>query len=89
MFFVGENLWAKGGQKLFGQVWGIRAKILRTPKTLPAPTPMAGCHHAKLIVFLARSLRAGNSECHYTPSQWRNQGRRSPFRWITQVDKNR
>jgi len=40
MFFVGENFWAKGAQKVFGKVWGIRAKILLTPKNLPAPTPM-------------------------------------------------
>jgi len=39
IFFVGENLWATGAQKLFGQVWGNSGKILRTPKNLPAPTP--------------------------------------------------
>jgi len=33
--FGGHFLWS-----FFGQVWGIWAKILRTPKNLPAPTPM-------------------------------------------------
>jgi len=26
MFFVEENLWAKGAQKLFGKVWGNSGK---------------------------------------------------------------
>jgi len=40
MFIVGEHLWAKGAQKLFGNVWGNSGKILRTPKNLPAPATM-------------------------------------------------
>jgi len=40
MFFVGENVWTKGAQKLFGKVGKIRAKNLRTPQNMPAPTPM-------------------------------------------------
>jgi len=40
MTFVKENLWAKSAHKLFRQVWGNSAKILRTPKNLPAPTAM-------------------------------------------------
>jgi len=28
-------------QNFFGQVWGNLGKNLRTPKTLPAPTPMS------------------------------------------------
>jgi len=40
MIFVGDNLYRKVAQQLFGQVWGNRAKILRTPKNLLAPTPM-------------------------------------------------
>jgi len=30
----------KSAQNFFGQVWGNSGKILRTPKNLPAPTPM-------------------------------------------------
>jgi len=40
MMFVGGNLQVKVGQKLFGQFWVNRARILCTPKNLPAPTPM-------------------------------------------------
>jgi len=40
MIFVGENLQAKVAQKLFRKFGEIRAKILRIPKTLPAPKPM-------------------------------------------------
>jgi len=40
MFFVGENLWAKGVQKFSGKFGEILAKILHTPKNLPAPTPI-------------------------------------------------
>jgi len=32
MFFVGENLWAKGAQKLFGQVWGNSGKNPSHPR---------------------------------------------------------
>jgi len=32
-------------------LWGIRAKIFRTPKNLPAPTPTEG---RKLKSFIAR-----------------------------------
>jgi len=52
MIFVGENLWAKIAQKLFGRVWGYLRKILRTPKNLPAPTPMMKrhlCLHCPLL----------------------------------------
>jgi len=40
MFFVGENLWAKGAQKLFRQVWGNSGKNPSHPQNLPVPTPM-------------------------------------------------
>ena len=47
MIFVGENLQANVAQKLFYPVWGIRGKILHTPKDLPAPTPMVGLYLTK------------------------------------------
>jgi len=40
MIFVGENLQAKSHKNLSGKFRKIRAKILRTPKNLPAPTLM-------------------------------------------------
>jgi len=40
MLFVGKNLWANSTQNLFGKFGEYRAKILRTPKNLPAPIPM-------------------------------------------------
>jgi len=40
MIFVSENLHGKVAQKRFGQVEEMRAKILRTHKNLPAPTPL-------------------------------------------------
>jgi len=40
MIFVGENLQAKVAQNYIGKVWRNSGKILRTPKYLPAPTPM-------------------------------------------------
>jgi len=38
-FFV-ENLWQKAHKNVSGKFEEIRAKILRTPENLPAPTPM-------------------------------------------------
>jgi len=40
MIFVGGNLKPKFHKKLFGEFGEIRAKIIRIPKTLPAPKPM-------------------------------------------------
>jgi len=39
--FMGENLLAKVTQNFLGKFGGHRAKILRTPKNLPAPTFMS------------------------------------------------
>ena len=37
MFFVGENLWAKNAQKLFGQVWGNSGKNTSHPSKFACP----------------------------------------------------
>jgi len=39
MIFEGKNC-RQSRPKLFGQVWENSGKILRSPKNLPAPTPM-------------------------------------------------
>jgi len=41
MVFVEGTFVGKVAQKIFGQVWENSGKILRTPKSLPPPTPMA------------------------------------------------
>ena len=38
MIFVGGNLYAKSRKNFSGRLEEIRAKILRTPKSLPVPT---------------------------------------------------
>jgi len=45
---VAQNFWRKFGE--------IRAKILRTPKNLPAPTPMILVHEQIEITYLFRKL---------------------------------
>jgi len=41
LLFKGENLLAKVTQNFLGKFGGLRAKIHRTPKNLPAPTFMS------------------------------------------------
>jgi len=56
----------------YGQVWvgRIRAKILRTPKNLPAPTPMcsvtwfAGFHYLIFQTLNLLAVLAQNSNCY-------------------------
>jgi len=40
MICVGGNTQRIVARKLLGKFWKIRAKIFRTPKNMPAPTPM-------------------------------------------------
>jgi len=40
MIFVGENLWAIGAQKFFGQVWGNSGENPSHAENLPVPTRM-------------------------------------------------
>jgi len=40
--FVGKIYWQKAPRNFLGKFEEIRAKVLRTPKNLPAPTPVLG-----------------------------------------------
>jgi len=51
-----EILTQRVARKLFGQVWEIRAKFFRTPKILPAPTPMPEIY----VVYVAGSSRSSS-----------------------------
>jgi len=54
-YLCGREFVGKSCTKLFGEFGEIRAKILRIPKTLPAPKPM-----------MKRPLRSCNSPCEST-----------------------
>jgi len=52
---VGGNLCAKNAQMFCGKFREIRAKILSTPKNLPAPTPM----DSSILAYVTRAPTMG------------------------------
>jgi len=59
MCFVGENLWAKGAQNIFGQVWGNWGKSPLHPQKFACSYAYAG------IPSFSRGIAEETRQYHY------------------------
>ena len=68
MIFVGENLWAKVAQKLFGQNLGNSGEILH-PRNLPASAPMMKSHLRPRRPSFERTEGERTPPCLHSPAR--------------------